>query len=41
MKDDYNDSKTGGISLVIKELNPYQNLTHTNYNVEERMRLFV
>ena len=29
------------MGLVIKELNPSQNLTHKNYNNEEGMKLFV
>ena len=31
----------GGMSLVIKELNPSQNLIHKIYNVEERKWLLV
>ena len=29
------------MGLVIKELNPSQNLTHKIYNVEERKRIFM
>ena len=35
MNDDYNDSKKGGMSLVIKELNPSQNLTHKIQQVKK------